>query len=114
MTLIKLAAVAAVATCTLAEADAAQPAEGKPQQPSSQPASQPAPEPASGALYHSAFTDYRPFSSEAALKDWRKANDEVRETGGHVGLLKGTPAQLKGHGAHGAKQPTPPLSGERK
>lgn len=114
MTLIKLAAVAAVAACSLAVADAAQPAEGKSQQPSSQPASRPASQPASRMLYDSAFTDYRPFSDETAPKDWRKANDEVRETGGHVGLLKGTPAQLKGHGAHGAKQPAPPASGERK
>jgi hypothetical protein len=113
MNLIKLAAVAAMVTCGLAEAHAAEPAEAKPERPS-RPASQPAPEPASRTPYDSAFTDYRSFSAETAPKDWRKANDEVRETGGHVGLLKGTPAQMKGHGAHGAKQPTPAASGAHK
>ena len=110
MTLIKLVAVAAVVTYTLVQAHAAQPARGKSPQPSSQPASQPVTQ----TLYDSAFKDFRPFSGETAPKDWRRANDEVREIGGHVGLLKGTPAQSKGHGAHGAKQPTPPASGEHK
>jgi hypothetical protein len=60
------------------------------------------------AVYRTPFADYRPFSEEVAPKDWRRANDEVRETGGHIGLMKGLPAQLQGHGAHGAKQPVPP------
>lgn len=114
MTLIKFAAVAAVAACSLIEARAAESAgredaqgeKGRPQQTPSQPALR--------TLYDSAFKDYRPFAGETAHKDWRKANGEVRETGGHVGLLKGTPAQGKGHGAHGVKQPTPPASGEHK
>ena len=68
----------------------------------------PAPNPA-GAIYQSPFADYRRFTPEEPLKDWRRANDEVREAGGHVGLMKGAePAQLTGHGAHGAKQPVPP------
>jgi hypothetical protein len=58
--------------------------------------------------YRSPFADYRPFSEEVAPKAWRAANDEVRETGGHIGLMKGLPAQMQGHGAHGAKQPVPP------
>jgi hypothetical protein len=58
--------------------------------------------------YRSPFADYRPFSAEVVPKDWRRANDEVREVGGHLGLMKGEPAQLQGHGAHGAKQPVPP------
>ena len=60
--------------------------------------------------YRSPFSDYRPFSQELTPKEWRRANDEVREAGGHAGLMKGEPAQLKGHGAHGAKQPTPPAT----
>lgn len=64
-------------------------------------------------LYRSPFADYRPFNADEPMKDWRRANDEVRDAGGHVGLLKGDTAQLTGHGAHGAKQPTPP-SGEKK
>lgn len=72
------------------------------------------PEPAASAAapatsatgqYRSPFADYRPFKADEPMKDWRKANDEVREAGGHIGLMKGEPAQLTGHGAHGAKQP---------
>ncbi len=73
----------------------------------------PAPGKAAGAggPYRSAFEGYRPFNAAEPLKDWRKANDEVRDAGGHVGLMKsGEPAQLKGHGAHGAKQATPPAT----
>jgi hypothetical protein len=66
------------------------------------------------SAYDSPFDGYRPFSEPLAPKDWRKANDEVREAGGHIGLMKGEPAQLTGHGAHGAKQPVPPASPERK
>lgn len=57
-----------------------------------------------GAAYRSAFADYRPFAEEPP-KDWRRANDEVLEAGGHVGLLKGTNAQPSGHSGHGAKPP---------
>ena len=32
--------------------------------------------------YQSAFEGYRPFA-EQELRDWRKANDEVRQAGGH-------------------------------
>ena len=41
-----------------------------------------------GIHYRSPFRDYRPFSEEVVAKDWRKANDEVRDAGGHVGLMK--------------------------
>lgn len=61
-----------------------------------------------GTHYRSSFAEYRPFSGDVALKDWAKANDEVREAGGHVGLLKAEPARQQGHGAHGAKQQTSP------
>lgn len=75
--------------------------------------SMPAGAPVTG-LYDSPFAGYRPFSEALAPKDWRKANEEVRQAGGHIGLMKGEPAQLTGHGAHGAKQPVPPASPERK
>ena len=58
-----------------------------------------------GTLYSSPFADYRAFKADEPLKDWRKANDEVREAGGHIGLMKQAPEQHQGHGAHGAKPP---------
>ena len=64
--------------------------------------------------YDSPFAGYRPFSEALAPKDWRRANEEVREAGGHIGLMKAQPAQPTGHGAHGAKQPVPPAPPERK
>ena len=69
--------------------------------------------PAKTGGYRSAFSDYRPFSEEVPAKGWRRANDEVRDVGGHAGLMKGEPAQLKGHGSHGAKQPTPPATDKK-
>lgn len=57
------------------------------------------------ALYHSPFSGYRPFKPEEPIKDWRRANDEVRDAGGHIGLMKGEPAPHAGHGANGLKQP---------
>lgn len=66
------------------------------------------------SVYRSPFADYRRFTADEPLKDWRRANDEVRDAGGHVGLLKGgEPAQLKGHGAHGAKQDVPPAADKK-
>lgn len=67
-----------------------------------------------GSVYLSPFADYRPFSAEVAPKAWRAANDEVREAGGHIGLMKGQPAPAAGLGSHGAKQPGPSASPERK
>ena len=58
-------------------------------------------------LYRSPFTDYRAFKAGEPMIEWRKANDEVHEAGGHIGLMKGAPAQPTGHGAHGAKPPAP-------
>lgn len=69
------------------------------------------PAPASAAGYRSPFADYRAFAPDEPLEDWRRANDEVREAGGHVGLMRaGGAAQSAGHGAHGTKQPAPPGS----
>ena len=53
--------------------------------------------------YRSAFTDYRRFNAEEPLESWRRANDEVRDAGGHVGLMKGTEGKAMDHGGHGAK-----------
>lgn len=39
--------------------------------------------------YVSPFSDYRRFDAEPPAKPWRQANEEVREAGGHVGILKG-------------------------
>jgi hypothetical protein len=49
----------------------------------------PAPRPT--GTYRSPFADYRPFAGDEPLKDWRRANDEVRDAGGHVGLMKAEP-----------------------
>ena len=104
------ARAALVAALTLAAAAQAQHAAHHPDQPrAGAPNAAPAEEPRGGRHYRSAFTGYRPFDGEVSLKDWKKANDEVREVGGHVGLLKGEPAQLQGHGAHGAKRQAPPV-----
>ena len=52
-------------------------------------AATPAAPPAVGVPHQSAFEGYRAFNAEQPLKDWRGANDEVREAGGHMGLMKG-------------------------
>jgi hypothetical protein len=44
--------------------------------------------PGDAARYRSAFSGYRPFTPDEPPKDWRRANDDVREAGGHVGMLK--------------------------
>ena len=36
----------------------------------------------------SAFSDYRRFNADEPLVDWRAANDEVKNAGGHVGLMR--------------------------
>lgn len=41
-----------------------------------------------GVVFRSAFEAYRPFADEKPV-DWRQANDEVRDVGGHLGLAKG-------------------------
>jgi hypothetical protein len=38
--------------------------------------------------YRAPCDTYRPFKAEEPLKDWRAANREVREAGGHAGLMK--------------------------
>src|SRR5690349_15251967 len=55
------------------------------------PADADAPVPA--AVYHSAFTEHRKPAADGKI-DWRRANDAVREAGGHAGALKdAAPAQ---------------------
>ena len=45
---------------------------------------------ASAATPHrSGFEGYRPMQADEPMKGWREANDEVREAGGHVGIMKG-------------------------
>jgi hypothetical protein len=55
-------------------------------------AAPPAVPPSVTPRYESPFADYRPFSVESPMKPWRAANDDVREAGGHVGILKGMSA----------------------
>jgi len=42
--------------------------------------------------YHSAFADYRKAGS-SDKRDWRAANDAVRDAGGHAGAMQGGDAQ---------------------
>jgi hypothetical protein len=44
---------------------------------------------ASGSAYQSAFADYKPYT-EPVVMSWRKANDQVRDTGGMQGHDMGT------------------------
>ena len=66
----------------------------------------PAPPVGGQGLYRSAFADYRPFNPDEPIKDWRQANEEVRNAGGHVGLSKrgASPSGHSGHGAPKARQ----------
>jgi hypothetical protein len=51
--------------------------------------SPPRPVPAAAPrAYASPFADYRPFDPKEPAKPWRAANEEVREAGGHVGVMK--------------------------
>jgi hypothetical protein len=70
----------------------------------------------------SPFETYRPFNADEPLMDWRAANEQVREAGGHLGLMKtdkktdekagkaDAPAagSHAGHGSH-----TPPAGGNK-
>lgn len=59
--------------------------------------------------FRSAFEGYRPFADQEQ-RDWRKANEEVREAGGHAGHKPGQgasapspkprPGEHPAHGAH--------------
>ena len=42
----------------------------------------------SNAKGRSPFEDYRPFTPQEPSKNWRAANDGVRDIGGHIGLMK--------------------------
>lgn len=64
-----------------------------------------APDSGAAPAYVSPFAGYRRFDPQAPAKPWRKANEEVHEAGGHVGILKGraaatpTPAAPEGKNA---------------
>ena len=53
--------------------------------------------------FRSPFADYRRFSPDEPLKSWRSANEEVREAGGQVGVLKGGDGRPAGHAGHGVR-----------
>lgn len=72
----------------------------------SAPAKKPDSTPATGAAvpaYPSPFADYRPFTPQEPPKNWRAANDEVRDIGGHIGLMKSEPGG-KAQASKGGKQ----------
>lgn len=53
----------------------------------------------------SPFAGYRRFDPDAPLKPWRAANDEVRDAGGHVGILKGAASRAPAANEPAAKAP---------
>ena len=59
--------------------------------------------------YQSAFDGYRPFA-EQELRDWRRANDAVRDAGGHAGHQ---PGQGAGQPASKPQPGTPEGSGHQ-
>ena len=69
-----------------------------PAKPGAVPARSQAARPAPDATgYRSAFSDYRRFEAEPPAKGWREANDEVRDVGGHAGVVQGTRGQAEAH-----------------
>ena len=68
-------------------------------------AAKPAPKvrPEEAGGYYSAFADYRPFDPQEPAKPWRKANEEVREAGGHIGVTKAIEAAKAAPGKDGKK-----------
>jgi len=75
------------------------------------------PAPATGPAYVSPFADYLRFEPDPPAKPWRAANDEVRDAGGHVGILNGmsrpaaaTAAGKSPSGAEATGAPTKPAA----
>lgn len=100
--------VAAGLHCGLASAQATSPSPGAAARPAAVPAADakkaglPPAKPVVPDGYRSPFADYRPYTPQDPLKPWRAANDEVREAGGHAGLMKGAhPGEA--HGPKGGK-----------
>ena len=52
---------------------------------------------ARGAGYRSSFDGYRRYNAQEPARQWRAANEAVRDAGGHVGILKGTRGQAEAH-----------------
>lgn len=87
----------------LARAQAASPLAGHGARPVATAKAAPAvPNAAAPSKYESAFADYRPFTPQEPPKGWRAANDEVRDAGGHLGLMKGATG-AKGEAGKGGK-----------
>jgi hypothetical protein len=65
--------------------------------------------------YESAYKDYRPFREEPVV-DWRTVNDEVRDTGGHMGHIRDEEGvrQQAPVPAAGPPVPKPPAAGGQK
>ena len=73
--------------------------------------------PSAAPAYVSPFGDYRRFEAPLAPKPWRQANDEVRDAGGHIGIVKGmsrpaaaTAAGKSPSGGEGAKPAQKPAT----
>jgi hypothetical protein len=57
-------------------------------QPAAKSRTAPAP---SAPVYRSAFDSYRPWRADEPSADWRQANQEMGQLGGHAGHLRGAP-----------------------
>ena len=72
------------------------------QPPASVSAPAPAPAPANASalvpptLYNSAFTGYQRYREQAPVP-WRELNDQVGQTGGHVGIVGGAQGKPESH-----------------
>ena len=59
---------------------------------------------APAVAFRSAFEGYRPYADQEQ-RDWRKANEEVRQAGGHAGPKTSKPQpgspDASGHQGHG-------------
>ena len=103
--LILLAFVASFGATVLAQHAGHGPKDGAPKKPvastDKSAKTPPAAKPETSKAASPAFEGYRPYNPQEPAKGWRAANDEVRETGGHVGLAKG--AHGAGHREDGKK-----------
>ena len=63
--------------------------------------------PVPATAYQSAFTSYHKAGFEEKV-DWRRANDAVREAGGHAGMLQDSGAPAQAPPPHGHRMPMQP------
>ena len=73
--------------------------------------SRPAVAPDSSGAFVSPLADYRRFDADVPLVDWRAANEEVKNAGGHVGLARDREKDARAPAD--PKAASPPAKGHR-